>query len=57
MSPGRSKPLLAQPPRRRFRLTVEALDSSIPVTVRLRKALKALLRAYRLRCEAVEEVR
>jgi hypothetical protein len=44
------------PGARRFRLMVVALASPIPATVRLRAALKALLRAYRLRCEAVEEI-
>lgn len=44
--------------RRRFRLTLEALpdlEGKPPAEVRLRSALKALLRAFRLRCvEAVE---
>ncbi len=43
-------------PRRRFRLTLEAIESEIPADVRLRAALKTLLRRYRLRCEVVEAV-
>jgi len=45
------------PGRPRFRLVLVALASPIPAAVRLRRRLKSLLRAYRLRCEAVEEVR
>ncbi len=39
----------------RFRLTLAALPGEPPPLVRLRAALKTLLRRYRLRCEAVEE--
>jgi hypothetical protein len=40
-----------------YRLTLEALaDDDAPAHVRLRAALKALLRAFRLRCRSVEDV-
>lgn len=42
--------------RPRFRLVLVALDSPIPATARLRRFLKAALRAYRLRCTSVEEI-
>jgi hypothetical protein len=43
--------------RRRFRLALEAIESEIPAHVRLKAALKSLLRRFGLRCTAVEEVR
>ncbi len=39
-----------------YRVTLVPLPGDVPPLVRLRKALKALLRAYRLRCENVEEL-
>lgn len=40
----------------RFRLILVPLAGDPPPLVRLRSALKALLRAYRLRCETVEQL-
>jgi hypothetical protein len=40
-----------------FRLTLIALPDPVPARVRVRKALKVLLRAFRLKCVAVEPVR
>jgi hypothetical protein len=39
-----------------FRLVLVPLSDERPPLVRLRAALKTLLRRYRLRCEAVEEL-
>jgi hypothetical protein len=38
----------------RIRLTLRPLPSEIPVGVRLRKLMKALLRSYGFRCEDFE---
>lgn len=43
-------PLATEPARPRYRLTLEALPSRVPVETRLRAALKRLLRSYALRC-------
>jgi hypothetical protein len=40
-----------------YRLTLRPLASDVPVPVRLRGALKRLLRTYQFRAVAVEEVR
>jgi hypothetical protein len=40
----------------RYRLVLEALPSEIPEAVRLRSALKTLLRAFGLRCLSHEEL-
>ncbi len=40
----------------RYRLVLVPLPGDPPPGVRLRRALKALLRTYRLRCAAVEAV-
>jgi len=45
------------PDGERYRLTLRALPSDAPATVRLRAALKLFLRRFRLRCERIEEVR
>jgi hypothetical protein len=48
-----------QPPRRRFRLELHDLPSAPdvpPVEIRLRAALKRLLRRFRLVCTRVEEI-
>jgi|GEM_PF-5629600 len=37
-----------------YRITLVALSGDPPAIVRLRRALKTLLRAYRLRCRLVE---
>lgn len=37
-----------------FRIELQSLPSSIPVAIRLRMALKTLLRAYRFRAVKVE---
>jgi hypothetical protein len=39
----------------RYTLTIEALPASTPAAIRLRRALKALLRGFKLRCIAVQE--
>ncbi len=39
-----------------FRLTLEPLPGGPPPEARLRKALKALLRRYRLRCTGIETI-
>jgi hypothetical protein len=39
-----------------YRIELQALPDPAPATVRLRRALKTLLRAFRLRCRSVEEV-
>jgi hypothetical protein len=39
----------------RYRLTLRSVPSSIPAPVRLRRLLKALLRAYGFRCIWYEE--
>jgi hypothetical protein len=49
------------PPRRdslrsRYRLELEAKPAGVPADVRLRRALKVLLRAFGLRCVWVREV-
>jgi hypothetical protein len=41
--------------RERFTLHVTALPDSVPAVIRLRKALKCLLRSFRLRCTAARE--
>jgi hypothetical protein len=43
-------------PPERFRLTLAALPSTVPAAVRLKLWLKIGLRAFRLKCEAVEEL-
>jgi hypothetical protein len=43
-------------PRRFFRITLRALPGGAPAEVRLRRALKALLRAFRFRAERVEDL-
>ena len=40
----------------RFRLELEALADGVPAVVRLRRALKCLLRAFGLRCRSVADV-
>ena len=41
----------------RFRITLDAIPGGdAPPEIRLRQALKALLRRYRLRCTAIEEL-
>jgi hypothetical protein len=40
----------------RYRLELEALADAVPAAVRLRRALKCLLRGFRLRCRAVADV-
>src|ERR1700682_1069331 len=42
--------------RRIFRLTLRALPGEAPAEVRLRRALKVLLRAFRFRAERVEDL-
>jgi hypothetical protein len=42
--------------RQRFRITFDALPGNEPPTIRLRQALKNLLRAWRLKCVSVEEL-
>jgi hypothetical protein len=44
-------------PRQTFRLTVRPEPWSTPVTVRLRRALKVLLRSFGFRVVAVEQVK
>ena len=39
-----------------FVIRLRALPADVPPAVRLRRALKLLLRGFRLKCEAVEEV-
>jgi hypothetical protein len=46
----------ATPGRPRFVLTLEALPCEVAPHLRLRSALKRLLRAFRLRCLRVEEL-
>jgi hypothetical protein len=47
----------ARPGRQRYLVELEALgDGDAPAHVRLRGALKCLLRAFRLRCRRVEEL-
>lgn len=41
---------------KRYRLTLQAVPDQVPVILRLRQALKTLLRAYGFRCENVEEL-
>jgi hypothetical protein len=43
-------------PRTRYRLELEAKPAGVPAAVRLRRALKVLLRAFGLRCVWVREV-
>jgi hypothetical protein len=53
------RPVEAAPvktPRRIFRLTLRALPGEAPAEVRLRRALKVLLRAFRFRAERVEDL-
>jgi hypothetical protein len=40
----------------RYRLELEALADDAPAVVRLRRALKCLLRAFGLRCRSVADV-
>jgi len=42
--------------RRRFELILEALPSDVPTAVRLRTALKRLLRNHGLRCVSASEL-
>ena len=42
--------------RPRFLVTLEALPDDVPAVVRLKKFMKAALRAYRLRCASAREV-
>jgi hypothetical protein len=51
MSPAR------HPGGERYRLELEALADDVPAAVRLRRALKCLLRGFRLRCRSVADVR
>jgi hypothetical protein len=44
------------PEGERYRLELEALADDVPAAVRLRRALKCLLRGFRLRCRVVAEV-
>jgi hypothetical protein len=39
-----------------YRITLAPLPGGTPPIVRLRRGLKTLLRRYRLRCKAVEEL-
>jgi hypothetical protein len=41
---------------RRFRLEIEALVSDWPVEIRLRQALKRLLRGYGFECVRIQEI-
>jgi len=41
---------------RAYRLTLIPLPGGAPALVRVRQALKTLLRIHRLRCESVEEL-
>jgi hypothetical protein len=43
-------------PRERYQLTLEALPDSAPAVIRLRRFLKAALRAYGLRCTSAVEL-
>jgi hypothetical protein len=45
-----------RPDRQRFALVVEAQPDEVPAVVRLRRALKVLLRSFRLRAIRAEEV-
>jgi hypothetical protein len=45
---------MSDPSKPRYRLTLEALKSNTPPVVRLRVALKRLLRSFNLRCTMVE---
>lgn len=45
---------MAQQPR--YRLLLQAQAGPVPAVVRLRRALKCLLRSFGLKCVAVEEV-
>lgn len=40
----------------RYRLVIVSIPHAVPVSVRLRRMLKALLRAWGFRCESVVEV-
>jgi hypothetical protein len=44
------------PDRPAYRLTIRALPCPVPATVRLRRLLKSLLRAWDFQCVAVEEL-
>jgi hypothetical protein len=50
MSPAR------HPGSERYRLELEALADDVPAAVRLRRALKCLLRAFGLRCRSVPDL-
>jgi len=41
----------------RYHLDLEALPGNAPPEVRMRRLLKTLLRAYGMRCIAIEEIR
>lgn len=43
-------------PNPRFTMTVELLPDDVPGMVRLRRALKCLLRSFRVRCRRIEPV-
>lgn len=49
---------MSEEPKRRFKVELEALadPDGTPAEVRLRAALKRLLRSFRLRCVKVEEI-
>jgi hypothetical protein len=44
-------------PRPRYRLELEAKPAGVPPDVRLRRALKVLLRAFGLKCLSAREVK
>jgi hypothetical protein len=44
-------------PRTRYRLELEAKPAGVPPDVRLRRALKVLLRAFGLKCLSAREVK
>jgi len=46
----------AKPSKPVFKLTLQTLPGSVPAIIRLRGALKTLLRAFGLKCISVEEV-
>ena len=41
----------------RYRLVLRAIPDPVPPIIRLRSALKTLLRAFGLRCESIEAVK
>jgi hypothetical protein len=52
-NPGNQAP---QPPPVAYRLLLTPLRDDVPAHQRLKRALKYLLRACRLRCDEIEEV-